>query len=81
MRLRRPRETDGAALVAQAVAGFVDDLGGAALEFVIGVEAAALDHEIRDRAMEDRAGIEALIDVLQELRDRQRRALGVQARW
>ena len=40
--------------------------------------AAALDHEIADHAMEQRAVVEALVHVAQEVLDRERRALRIQ---
>ena len=52
--------------------------GRTALELVVGVVAAALNDEARNGAVEDRAGIIALVDELQELRHRERCALRVE---
>src|SRR5208337_2250774 len=59
---RRPRQPHAGALIGQPVPRFVDYLGWAALELVIGVVAAPLDHEIRNRAVKDGARIKPLID-------------------
>ena len=58
---------DGAAFVAQAVVGFVLDGGVGFLFFHLHVHAAALNHEALDDAVENRVGVEALVDVLEEV--------------
>ncbi len=71
------RHGEGAALVEEAVVGLVDDrrLGG--LLRHVRREAAALDHEIRDDAMEDGAVEETRLDVLEEVLHGLRGLVGV----
>src|SRR5690606_13556481 len=75
VRLVRACHADRAAQVAQPVAGLVRHglLGGLRLE--IRREAAALREKALYHAVEDRAGVEALVDVLEKELHRQRGAL------
>ncbi|MNT45252.1 hypothetical protein D3C72_1818260 [compost metagenome] len=56
-------------VVLQAVVGFVFDRGMGLLLLHAGFEAAALDHEAIDHAMEHRAVVEPFLDVGQEVLD------------
>ena len=61
---------DGADLVREAVSGFVLDRGALGRDVAeIGVEAAALDHESFDDAVEDGPRVEIVVDVGEEVRD------------
>mgnify|MGYP000399452344 CR=1 FL=1 len=73
VRLARARHRDGATLVLETVVALVLDsvLDGLLLELL--VVAAALGHEARDHAVEDRSLVVASFDVLQEVGDRLRR--------
>ena len=58
---------DGVLVVLETVGGFVFDRGAGGLLLHASFEAAALDHEALDDAMEDRAVVEAVADVLFEV--------------
>ena len=72
----RPRHRDGAALVAQAVGRLVLywRMASGLLVEIRGV-AAALNHVAGDHAMEDRAGVEPFLHILQKVLYRCRRLL------
>jgi hypothetical protein len=72
------RHGDGINLVLQAVIGLVLDGRVGGLFAQVLVHAAALDHEAVDDAVEDRAVVLALLDVLQEVVDRDRGFFRVQ---
>ena len=74
----RAREPDRAAQVLEAVAGFIRDRLQRGLGLVVGADAAALDHEVRDHAMEQRVRVVAGLHVAQEIFHRQRRAIALQ---
>src|SRR5258705_12824015 len=78
MRLGGPRHGDGVAVVLQAVAGLVLDRSPGRLLAHPRLEAAALDHEAVDDAVEHGIGVEPRIDVSEEILDRLRRALRVE---
>src|SRR5262249_45618221 len=69
---------DGAAGVGQAVGRLVLDRRLGVLLLHARLEAAALDHEVGDDAVEDGAVVELIIDVGEEVGDRDRRRLLVQ---
>src|SRR5229473_1342662 len=75
MRLGGPRHGDGVAVVLQAVAGLVLDGSPGRLLAHPRLEAAALDHEAVDDAVEHGIGVEPRFDVSEEILDRLRRAL------
>ena len=58
---------DGAALVGEAVVGFVLDGGVGRLFFHLHVHAAALNHEALDHAVENGVGVEAFIHIFEEI--------------
>src|SRR5690606_33686345 len=74
----RARQRDRAHLVPQAVVGLVLDRFARALLLHAGLEAAALDHEADDDAVEDHVDVLAGPYVGDEVLDRERRLLGVQ---
>ncbi len=78
VRFRPARHAHGAALIGQAIARLVDHFGGRRYDVVVAIEAAALNHEVCDDAMKNRAGIVPLVDIFQEIRDGQGCPLGVQ---
>src|SRR5688572_27582111 len=78
VRIVAAREADAAAQVAQAIAGFVDDVFGDGLRLHVGRIAAGLRDEPGHDAMEDDARVKAFLDVLQERFDRARRAVPVE---
>ena len=79
MRILRARHGNGAAVVGEAVGRFVLQRRGARLLFFHRrIEAAALDHEIVDDAVENGALIEAVLGVVQEHLDRLWRLLRVE---
>src|SRR5258706_9899419 len=69
------RHGQRAALIQQAIAGFVPDRWARGLLRKISRQAAALDHEAGHNAVKDGAVEKALLDVLAEIRDGQRRVL------
>src|SRR6266853_3825821 len=75
MRVGGPRHGDGVAVVLQAVAGLVLDGYPGRLLAHPRLEAAALDHEAVDYAVEHGIGVEPRFDVSEEILDRLRRAL------
>ena len=78
MRLGGARHGDGVALVLEAVVGFVLDRRLRRLLLHAGLEAAALDHEAVDDAMEDGVVVVPASDVGEEVLDRLRRLVGVE---
>src|SRR6202050_3540307 len=72
------RHRQRAALIAHSVGGLVAHRRMGFLLCEIAGQSAALDHESRDDAMEDRAVEEAFIDVTEKILHRLRRILGVQ---
>jgi hypothetical protein len=72
------RHGQRATLVLETVGGFVLDRAVRLLLFEGGCEAAALDHEIGDHAVEHRAVVEAGFHVVEKIGHRDRRFLGCQ---
>ena len=70
VRCRGARHRQRVLVVLQAVAGFVLDRRAGRLLVHAGLEAAALDHEALDDAVEHRAVVVAVLDVGQEVLDR-----------
>lgn len=64
--------------VLEAVVGFVLDRRTRGFLLQPGCKAAALDHEARNHAVEDRAAVETSLNVIQEITHRARRLVGVQ---
>src|SRR5260221_10692979 len=78
MRVGGPRHGDGVAVVLQAVAGLVLDGSPGRLLAHPRLEAAALDHEAVDDAVEHGIGVEPRFDVSEEILDRLRSALSIE---
>ena len=72
VRVGGARHRQRVVLVLQAVVGLVLDRRVGRLLLHAGLEAAALDHEALDDAVEDRAVVVALVDVVEEVGDRHR---------
>src|SRR5712691_5834235 len=75
MRLGGPRHGDGVAVVLEAVSGLVLDGSPGRLLAQSRLEAAALDHEAVDDAVEHGIGVEPRVDISEEILDSLRRAL------
>ena len=78
MRLRGAGHRDGAARVGQAVGRLVLDRRPRLPLLHAGLETAALDHEILDDAVKDRAVVRLVIHIGKEILDRLRRFVCVQ---
>ena len=78
MRVSRACHGDGVLEVGQAVVGLVLDRRARALDLQILGEAAALDHEARNHAMEHGAVVETVFGVLEKILDRLRRLSGIE---
>ena len=78
MRVGGARHGDGVVVVLEAVFCFVLHLVARGLFFHAGREAAALNHEAVDHAMENGVVVVTVFDVLDEIGSRFRRFVGVQ---
>ena len=80
MRVAGARHGDRAALVLEAVGGLVLDRRLTWLLVHARLEAAALDHEVLDHAVENRVVVVAGLDVGEEVGDRLRGFFGVEVK-
>jgi len=78
MGVGRARHGDGVGAVLQAIAGLVLNGRAGGLLLHVGREAAALNHEAVDDAVEDRAVVMAVPGVLEKVGDRVGGGLGVE---
>ena len=67
MRIRRARHGDGALFVLQAIGRFIANVVMRWLLLHVGCEAAALDHEVGDDAVENGGGVVAFIRIALEV--------------
>lgn len=69
MRVGSASHGDAAIYIFQTIIGFIGDGGPGGFLFHVFVEAAALDHEVIDDAMENSAIVMAAFDILDKVSD------------